>query len=227
MIKNVFGYISFFICVFCFLALVFSIILDHFLMNPSQCLETHKNLHTSIRLNLGEKDLKYVIDNVFYYLKSDNDNIDLIINVSGKNEHIFTNDELIHLKDIKSLYNNFLNFTKVLFVCFFISLILSFVCKVNIIKNIKTIIIIIVISVFLILILFLLLMYNFNSFWFYLHKLLFNNDLWMLDPLNDKLIMLFPRQFFVISICKISICYIISLILFVSCVLYCDKKVKN
>jgi integral membrane protein (TIGR01906 family) len=57
----------------------------------------------------------------------------------------------------------------------------------------------------------------FNFFFIMFHKLLFSNDLWLLDPNTDKLIVLLPEQFFIhttaaILIRSLAVCTILLLI---------------
>src|SRR5699024_3895128 len=37
---------------------------------------------------------------------------------------------------------------------------------------------------------------DFNGFWIHFHKLLFSNDLWLLNPATDRMINMFPESFF-------------------------------
>ena len=44
---------------------------------------------------------------------------------------------------------------------------------------------------------------DFTSFWTSFHRVFFTNDLWLLDPATDNLILMVPEQFFSDLVCKI------------------------
>lgn len=48
---------------------------------------------------------------------------------------------------------------------------------------------------------------DFSSFWTTFHKIFFRNQLWILDPSTDILIMMVPSQFFFDLVTKIGIWY--------------------
>jgi len=57
------------------------------------------------------------------------------------------------------------------------------------------------------------------------HQIFFNNDLWMLNPATDKLIVLFPQQFFVDYVASASIYMIIAAILLLT-VFFISKRLN-
>ena len=46
---------------------------------------------------------------------------------------------------------------------------------------------------------------DFNTFWTTFHKILFTNDLWLLNPKTDILIMMVPEQFFFDLVMRIAL----------------------
>lgn len=48
---------------------------------------------------------------------------------------------------------------------------------------------------------------NFSSFFTYFHQLLFTNNLWLMDPLTDKIIILLPESFFMAAAKKIFLTF--------------------
>ena len=114
----------------------------------------------------------------------------LISYFKGKNElsNFFNEKEKLHLKDVKNLINK-TNYI------FYITLILLPILIYFNKKNLKKLFLLSsIISILIILIFYLINFENFfnNTF----HQLLFNNDLYLLDPEKDNLINLFPYQFF-------------------------------
>lgn len=106
--------------------------------------------------------------------------------------NFFNDKEKLHLKDVKELIRkgNLL---------FYSSLVLSVLLLIYFIytKNYKTIYSSFLISS-LILIIFILVIFltNFQDLFIKFHLLVFNNNLWQLNPDKDNLINLFPLQFF-------------------------------
>ena len=223
MIKN----ISFFICIFCFLILVLVYNLNYFLMNPYECIEIHEILGTASKLKISEKDLNYTVNYIYDYLEDKRTKLDLVLNIDGKKEYFFTNNELIHMDDVKNIYSSYFYFTNIVFVVFLVSLVINFFYKVNIFENSKKIIIIFSCFISFIVLLFAALIINFNNSWTFIHELLFDNDLWMLNPFSDRLFMLFPKDFFINAIFKSIICYVFFLISLIVCLVYCKRKIKN
>lgn len=136
-----------------------------------------------IKLNVYEKvpDADTYIKNLFNYFNNKEELSDF-----------FNEKEKLHLKDVKYLISLAVIIFYILLILF---LILSayFICK----KNYLVIINSLIISGFIIIlfnIIFLLL--NFTSGFILFHKVLFTNDLWLLNPETDNLINLFPEKFF-------------------------------
>ena len=53
---------------------------------------------------------------------------------------------------------------------------------------------------------------DFSKYFVYFHLILFDNDLWILDPKTDLLIQMMPESFFVDMAIKIGLTYIIGVI---------------
>ena len=68
----------------------------------------------------------------------------------------------------------------------------------------------------------------FDKFFLYFHKIFFTNDLWILNPLRDLLINLFPQQFFIDFIRKLIIqSYIVAIIALLFTILAKTLKKKK
>ncbi|MBI2499689.1 TIGR01906 family membrane protein [Candidatus Woesearchaeota archaeon] len=102
--------------------------------------------------------------------------------------NFFNEKEKLHLKDVKGLINKTL-------ALFYIILILLIILIASNYKNLKKPFILSGSITILIILLFYLI--NFENFFNNtFHKVLFNNDLYLLDPAKDNLINLFPYEFF-------------------------------
>lgn len=124
-------------------------------------------------------------------------------------DNFFSNRTFMHLSDVKNIFIFCLKSSKFLFILSLILIpvsaitknlynlyhiwlrTLAFIC--TLLAAITTVAVI-----------------NFNTFFVIFHKILFDNDLWLLNPYKDYLINLLPEEFFA----KFAICAIIVFLIF-------------
>ena len=111
--------------------------------------------------------------------------------------------------DVKNLIKFTLLFERISLVIIFFTLIIS--TYINGLKEIQRVLIQIIYKSFIfwsgiILLIILGMVINFNYTFTLFHKIFFRNDLWILDPRNDYLLIMFPERFF------LEICIIILLL---------------
>ena len=154
-----------------------------------------ENLAPSI--NTTNSELINNTENLLAYLK---DNTSL-------NKNWFSDKDILHMIDVKNLYN--VSF-KVMTFCLIIFVITTIIIIIT--KKTKTLLYItktfnktLVIFILLIAILAGIIAYNFNSFWIRFHTILFSNDLWLLSPDESNLIRMVPEEFFISLITRIII----------------------
>ena len=148
-----------------------------------------------------------------------NNTSNLLDYLNGKaelNTSWFSEKDILHMKDVKTLYNISF-YTMIFFIAvFIISTILIMVLYKNhtmfyITRTFnKTLLAFIV----LILVLASVISYNFNSFWIKFHQLLFSNDLWLLSPDESNLIKMVPEEFFISLITTIILHILLLFIAF-------------
>ena len=141
--------------------------------------------------------------------------LEYLTNKAELNTTWFSEKDILHMKDVRILYNVSFN----LMIFFIIIFILSTILIALIYKNYtmfyitKTFNKTLLAFILLVIVLAGIISYNFTSFWIKFHQLLFANDLWLLSPEESNLIKMVPEQFF-ISLITTIILHI--LILFVS-----------
>ncbi|MFH1209666.1 MAG: TIGR01906 family membrane protein [archaeon] len=136
----------------------------------------------SINNNINKSVLEYNKNVLFNYFKN-NDNLD---------NSFFNEKEKLHLIDVKNLIN-------IAFILLYILLIIFVILTSYLLykKEYLTILDSFMISgLSLIIFLIIVSLFNFNNLFYNFHLLIFNNDLWLLDPLKDNLIKMFPEYFF-------------------------------
>lgn len=170
--------------------------------------------HVNEHIGISNDDLKQLTSFTLDYLNNPNATLDKVMNIKGIDREVFTNDEKLHMEDVRTL-----NLASV-YLCV-ISFILCVSCIFIYIKNKysisnlffaykKTIIYLLmlltIIGMWAIL--------DFDSFWTLFHKIFFaGNDLWLLDLRKDILIMIVPPEFFNNLVLRIVLLFISSIIL--------------
>lgn len=141
--------------------------------------------------------------------------LEYLTNKAELNTTWFSEKDILHMKDVRVLYNVSFN----LMIFFIIIFILSTILIALVYKNYamfyitKTFNKTLLAFILLVIVLAGIISYNFTSFWIKFHQLLFSNDLWLLSPDESNLIKMVPEQFF-ISLITTIILHI--LILFIS-----------
>lgn len=141
--------------------------------------------------------------------------LEYLTNKAELNTTWFSEKDILHMKDVRVLYNVSFN----LMIFFIIIFILSTILIALVYKNYamfyitKTFNKTLLAFILLVIVLAGIISYNFTSFWIKFHQLLFTNDLWLLSPEESNLIKMVPEQFFISLITTIILRI---LILFVS-----------
>ena len=176
-----------------------------------------ENLAPSI--NTTNSELINNTENLLAYLK---DNTSL-------NKNWFSDKDILHMIDVKNLYN--VSF-KVMTFCLIIFVITTIIIIIT--KKTKTLLYItktfnktLVIFILLIAILAGIIAYNFNSFWIRFHTILFSNDLWLLSPDESNLIKMVPEEFFISLITRIIIHIFIVFILLLITNIIVKRKITS
>lgn len=132
------------------------------------------------------------------------------INNKGEIESDFFNDkEKEHLKDVRNLFN----ISKFLIVLCIIIIGVNyyFLRKRGFLDGLNKGAVLTIIFIF---ILFITILINFNLGFIIFHKLMFENNLWLLNPAEDNLIVLLPEEiFFDIAIRAFSLSFISALVI--------------
>ena len=174
-----------------------------------------------ISQNTGLKidQLNEVSDQIKGYFKDDQEKLEILLQQPGRQVFsLFNQKEIDHMIDVKNLIQATLLFERiglVLLLVFFIFFLFREGSKIFY-ENFKRIILgsFLIWSILLFLIIFGMIV-DFNYTFTLFHKIMFTNDLWILDPNTDFLIMIFPQRFFLeISAAIIILFLLINLIIY-------------
>ena len=166
-------------------------------------------------IGISDSELYDLTDFTLDYLNDPKANLDIQMNVDGRIREIFTDDEKLHMEDVRklNLIANYISYIA-LFI-FIISLVIyikikgsiTMLCSSYIKTLVFTLCVFIIIGTFVLI--------DFNTFWTYFHKIFFaGNDLWLLDLRKDILIMIVPPEFFNHLVIRILVIFISTICLF-------------
>ena len=158
----------------------------------------YEELNVAQSIGLNSTDLTKATNVLLDYLVGKTDSLEVYATIDGKNQEVFNQREKDHMIDVQVLFMNTINIRNIALITMFISGILIYLFNkkdwLNVIVNGIKQASYILGFVFIFLVTFAVL--DFESFWIYFHKLLFSNELWLLNPYTDNLILMVPLPFF-------------------------------
>lgn len=215
--------------IFCFSLILVGILstIDYWCFNKSFYYDEYSKLNTAQSIGMSSDDLNNATDTLLDYLKDKRDDLIVKANINGVDREVFNNRETLHMVDVKDLYQNVILIRNIFLIISFIILIYLVFSKDNkylFIEYKKALLF----YLFIFSLIGIFCLIDFNSFWTGFHHVFFpNNDLWLLDPRTDILIMMVPEKFFY-DLC-ISIVVSILALMFIICPIlkFVDRKYIN
>lgn len=159
---------------------------------------------------ISQENLMLITEKLLDYLKGKRESIIIFTEVGGKTEQVFEERELLHLKDVRDLFKKGYVIRDISLLLSVISLIYFFNKDKNRLK--KILVITSSIQLFLVGMLYILIYSDFYKYFTYFHKLLFSNDLWLLNPETDILIQMYPLEFFSSITYRIFILFVLEIL---------------
>ena len=117
------------------------------------------------------------------------------VDIKGIKRPVYSQKELIHLEDVRKIIDVF-KMLEILSLIVFLVMGLSMFFKFGVSRLLKGLQAGAAVTVILPGSAMLWALIDFNSIFYFFHILSFSNDLWLLDPATDYLIMMFPEGFF-------------------------------
>ncbi|MEG0681577.1 MAG: TIGR01906 family membrane protein [Eubacterium sp.] len=157
--------------------------------------ELSKN-NVSVSTALSSEELDKVTDQIFAFLKGQREDFNLYIE-KGNDLHmpLFTQDEVTHMEDVRGLLKNAVIIQAIgilIFVICFIGLFIKNKRSLAMGMGVGSIIGIITLAI-----LGGLFMFDFTTAFVALHRVIFTNEFWYLDPAKSVLINLVPEPYFI------------------------------
>ncbi len=144
------------------------------------------------------EDLDKTTTMLLDYLNDRRDDLEMTVEKWGEPKMVFNERETSHMVDVKNLYSFF---AKVMYISLAVSLLtLAYLFRkdgkarffISAVRGYKASL---VIAVILCVIFATAFTVGFNSFWTLFHKVMFTNDLWLLDPRTSTMINMYPLPF--------------------------------
>ncbi len=184
--------------------------IEMFALNPSFFTSEYAKLNTAQEIGFSEQDLTAVTNKLINYIVDADDNLDMQASIGGEMQEVFGQREKDHMVDVKALYLNARDVRTVFLIGAAVLIAVTILIKKK--QALKTLCksFLYVSGVFVIIVgaLGLYAAIDFTSFWISFHHLFFTNDLWLLDPRTDVLIMMVPEQFFSDLVARIIIRFV-------------------
>ncbi len=184
--------------------------IEMFALNPSFFTSEYSKLNTAQDIGIAEQDLTAVTNKLIDYITDADKDLDIQAEIGGEMQEVFGEREKDHMVDVKALYLSARNVRTVFFIGAVVLVIATFLIRKK--QACKTLCksFLCVSGVFVVFVgaLGLYAAVDFTSFWISFHHLFFTNDLWLLDPRTDVLIMMVPEQFFSDLVARIIIRFI-------------------
>ncbi|MEX1307494.1 MAG: TIGR01906 family membrane protein [Eubacteriales bacterium] len=146
-------------------------------------------------IGISQSELDNVTDVFVDYTRDVRDDLDVTVAIDGEETQMFNERETSHMVDVKNL---FLAGVQIAFFLGGVAIVaftaLFFTHQQKTIYRMHTRVSLAFLVVSAALAIYFAI--DFNGFWTAVHHLLFTNDLWLLNPLTDRMILMFPLNFF-------------------------------
>lgn len=176
--------------------------------------DQYEKLDVALNIGVSEQDITKATDVLLDYLQGKRDDMDVIVTIDGELEPMFNQREIDHMVDVVVLYDNAMlvrNLSLILSLAILLMLGVMYRKKAlrllaRGIQNASV--------VFGVILAFLATyaLVDFYGFWTQFHHVFFTNDLWLLDPNTDNLILMVPGEFFFALVFRIVGGFVAALI---------------
>lgn len=167
---------------------------------------------TAETLEISLDDLNRATDHLLSYIVGDKEDLDIVVTINDEQTQMFNQREIDHMVDVKDLYNAMVIAQVSGYAIFLISSLLGYLILK---KQLFSVLLdaskaAIIFLAFVIGTIAIMAIVDFNSFWNTFHHVLFDNDLWLLNPLTDRMIVMVPLHFFQQLIFRIVLTWVAS-----------------
>ncbi|MCR5742512.1 MAG: TIGR01906 family membrane protein [Lachnospiraceae bacterium] len=201
-------------------------------------MQEYDQLKVADTLLISRDDLARVTDVMLDYLEDKRDDLNVVVTMNGTQREFFNERELSHMDDVKALNLNTrsLGFLLIFPVCLgfaIIAIISARTGKSPLKTTLKTIGISLIMSTIVFAVLVgagaYIVSGDFDTYWRMFHRLVFDNELWLLDPSTDMLINLVPLEFFIDLVIRCALIFgiVLGLLMIIAIALIAGGRNKK
>lgn len=179
-------------------------------------------------IGISFEDLMTSTEVLLDYTRGKKESLDVLVTVDGGREMMFNKREVDHMVDVRNLYLNTILIRNLLAGLFLIVLLIdvlrkkvSFEQHWQAVKNASTVMFALIGFIVMAALI------DFNTFWTTFHLIFFRNDLWLLNPNTDRLIMMVPLDFFIALVTRIIVASVSGLALVIGLSYFFVHKERN
>jgi integral membrane protein (TIGR01906 family) len=170
----------------------------------------------SQHIGMNDEELMASTEKLLEYIEDKRDNLDFKADFKGKQEEFFSQRDKLHMIDVKMLFVNgrYIRNFSVLFIAVFLVLLYKIRSKEYFGSSLaKHGLFVFIAGTIPVIVLVILMNHDFYKYFTIFHEIFFNNDLWLLDPNMDRLVNIFPQEFFTDMAFRIAYIYIAAMII--------------
>ena len=167
--------------------------------------ETNRKFHIAEKLHMTDEDLDAVTTSMVSFVMGKNDVLQVEVTMEGIQRGFFNEKEIVHIEDVRDLIQNLHVFIVMCGVIFCIGTFylwrkgkLIYLAKGYFVGLLLILALVLLVGVFVITDITAVI----NGF----HYLFFDNDLWIMNPMTDKVVYLFTEDMYLDAIIRIGSC---------------------
>ena len=154
---------------------------------------------------ISQPELTRVADAFVAYFQAPPGRMDVQVTINGQRRALFNDRELTHMEDVQALIQTFFRLQIIAAVVVAARLVVALAVERSAVTLGRDMLISSLLTVALVLAVGALSFVDFTDLWTRFHQIAFRNDLWLLDPRTDYLIMLFPEPFWFTGTLRMAI----------------------
>src|SRR5207248_3230197 len=154
---------------------------------------------------LDDPQLQRIADAFVAYFQGPPGQIQLQVTAFGQSRLLFNDREVAHMEDVQALIQFFLRMQIVAAVVVAVRLAVALFVERGVVNLGRDMLLSVGMIVALIVVVAVASMIDFDALWTRFHQIAFRNNLWLLDPSRDYLIMLFPEPFWFAATIRMAV----------------------
>ena len=205
----------------CFIVSMVVVSVEVNIHNESFFINEYEKTGVDKDLGMTMDDIKVVSTEMMKYLFGEREDLVIYTTLRGQYREFFNDREKTHMVDVKAMLDNAILVRRICMAIMVLCLAgliagyrrrtVHFLCRSYCYTVAGVVAFFGAIGIFI-------LVCGFTEFWMKFHGIFFTNDLWLLDPATDMMILLLPEQFFsdLVASCVILFAVVVIIVLILS-----------